>query len=116
MTRIWPVYLVPKTGARNHAPGSSSKPFSGIAPQLVDAEGKVLEGAATGNLCIADAWPGQKRTVFGDHQRFVDTYFKTYPGKYFTGDGCRRDADGYYWITGRVDDVNRQNRKGAAAG
>jgi len=71
----------------------------------VDAEGKVLQGAVTGNLCIAESWPGQMRTVFGDHQRFIDTYFKAYPGKYFTGDGCRRDADGYYWITGRVDDV-----------
>ena len=71
----------------------------------MDAEGKELEGAATGNLCIKDSWPGQMRTVYGDHQRFIDTYFKTYPGKYFTGDGCRRDADGYYWITGRVDDV-----------
>jgi acetyl-CoA synthetase len=74
-------------------------------PELVDAEGKQLEGAATGNLCIADSWPGQMRTVYGDHKRFVETYFSTYPGKYFTGDGCRRDADGYYWITGRVDDV-----------
>ena len=74
-------------------------------PEIVDVEGKVLEGACTGNLCIADSWPGQMRTVYGDHQRFVDTYFKTYPGKYFTGDGCRRDEDGYYWITGRVDDV-----------
>ena len=71
----------------------------------MDADGKVLEGAATGNLCIAQSWPGQMRTVYGDHQRFVDTYFKTYRGKYFTGDGCRRDKDGYYWITGRVDDV-----------
>ena len=76
-----------------------------MVPQIVDADGKVLEGAASGNLCIADSWPGQMRTVFGDHQRFIDTYFKAYPGKYFTGDGCRRDADGYYWITGRVDDV-----------
>ena len=74
-------------------------------PQIVDAEGKVLEGAASGNLCIANSWPGQMRTVYGDHQRFIDTYFKAYPGKYFTGDGCRRDEDGYYWITGRVDDV-----------
>ena len=72
---------------------------------LVDADGKVLDGAASGNLCIADSWPGQMRTVWGDHERFVQTYFTTYPGKYFTGDGCRRDADGYYWITGRVDDV-----------
>ena len=73
--------------------------------RALDADGKVIEGATSGNLCIADSWPGQMRTVFGDHQRFIDTYFKTYPGKYFTGDGCRRDADGYYWITGRVDDV-----------
>ena len=72
---------------------------------MVDADGKVLEGAAEGNLVIADSWPGQMRTVYGDHERFVQTYFSTYPGKYFTGDGCRRDADGYYWITGRVDDV-----------
>ncbi len=76
-----------------------------MKPEIVDAEGKVLTGATTGNLCIADSWPGQMRTVYGDHQRFVDTYFRTYPGKYFTGDGCRRDEDGYYWITGRVDDV-----------
>ena len=74
-------------------------------PQIVDAEGKVQDGATSGNLCIADSWPGQMRTVYGDHQRFIDTYFSAYPGKYFTGDGCRRDADGYYWITGRVDDV-----------
>jgi acetyl-CoA synthetase len=80
-------------------------PFFGVVPQIVDAEGKVLEGAASGNLCIAESWPGQMRTVYGDHQRFVDTYFSTYPGKYFTGDGCRRDEDGFYWITGRVDDV-----------
>ena len=71
----------------------------------MDADGKVLEGAASGNLCLTDSWPGQMRTVYGDHQRFIDTYFKTYRGKYFTGDGCRRDEDGYYWITGRVDDV-----------
>ena len=80
-------------------------PFFGIQPCLVDAEGNELDGAATGNLCLKASWPGQMRTVYGDHQRFIDTYFKTYPGKYFTGDGCRRDADGYYWITGRVDDV-----------
>ena len=73
--------------------------------QIVDAEGRVLDGAVSGNLCITDSWPGQMRTVYGDHQRFIDTYFSTYPGKYFTGDGCRRDEDGYYWITGRVDDV-----------
>ncbi|HEY8255472.1 MAG TPA: hypothetical protein VIG39_12570, partial [Rhizomicrobium sp.] len=74
-------------------------------PELVDADGAVLEGAASGNLCITRSWPGQMRSVYGDHQRFVDTYFKAYRGKYFTGDGCRRDEDGYYWITGRVDDV-----------
>ncbi len=76
-----------------------------MCPELVDADGKVLEGAATGNLVLTQSWPGQMRTVYGDHQRFIDTYFKTYRGKYFTGDGCRRDEDGYYWITGRVDDV-----------
>ncbi|HEX7113471.1 MAG TPA: acetyl-coenzyme A synthetase, partial [Mizugakiibacter sp.] len=86
-------------------PGSATKPFFGIQPVIVDGEGRVLEGEAEGNLCIDDSWPGQLRTVYGDHQRFVDTYFKTFPGKYFTGDGCRRDKDGYYWITGRVDDV-----------
>ncbi len=85
--------------------GLGDRPFFGCQPQLVDAEGKVLEGAASGNLCIIDSWPGQMRTVYGDHQRFIETYFAAYPGKYFTGDGCRRDADGYYWITGRVDDV-----------
>jgi acetyl-CoA synthetase len=76
-----------------------------VVPQIVDAEGKVLEGVAEGNLCIAESWPGQMRTLYGDHQRFVEAYFSAYPGKYFTGDGCRRDEDGYYWITGRVDDV-----------
>jgi len=76
-----------------------------VRPAIVDGEGKVLEGATEGNLVLLDSWPGQMRTVYGDHQRFIDTYFKTFPGKYFTGDGCRRDADGYYWITGRVDDV-----------
>jgi acetyl-CoA synthetase len=97
--------IAPLPGATDLKPGSATKPLPGIVPQIVDANGKVLEGAATGNLCIADSWPGQMRTVYGDHQRFVDTYFKTYRGKYFTGDGCRRDEDGYYWITGRVDDV-----------
>ena len=77
----------------------------GVKPQIVDGEGKPLEGACEGNLCITDSWPGQMRTVWGDHERFFQTYFTTYPGKYFTGDGCKRDADGYYWITGRVDDV-----------
>jgi acetyl-CoA synthetase len=97
--------ITPLPGATSLKPGSATRPLPGIVPEIVDADGKVLEGAATGNLCIADSWPGQMRTVYGDHQRFVDTYFKTYRGKYFTGDGCRRDEDGYYWITGRVDDV-----------
>ncbi len=99
------ILITPLPGATKLKPGSATRPFFGIKPQLVDAEGKVLEGAASGNLCITDSWPGQMRTVYGDHERFVETYFKTYPGKYFTGDGCRRDEDGYYWITGRVDDV-----------
>jgi acetyl-CoA synthetase len=99
------ILITPLPGATRLKPGSATQPFFGVVPEIVDAEGKVLEGACTGNLCIADSWPGQMRTVYGDHQRFVDTYFKTYPGKYFTGDGCRRDEDGYYWITGRVDDV-----------
>ena len=97
--------ITPLPGAIDLKPGSASKPFFGVAPQLVDAEGAVLEGAAEGNLCITRSWPGQMRTVYGDHARFFQTYFSTYKGKYFTGDGCRRDADGYYWITGRVDDV-----------
>ena len=99
------ILITPLPGATKLKPGSATRPFFGIVPEIVDAEGKVLEGATSGNLCIADSWPGQMRTVYGDHQRFIDTYFKTYPGKYFTGDGCRRDEDGYYWITGRVDDV-----------
>ena len=99
------ILISPLPGATDLKPGSATKPLFGIRPELVDADGKVLEGAASGNLCLLDSWPGQMRTVYGDHQRFVDTYFKTYRGKYFTGDGCRRDADGYYWITGRVDDV-----------
>jgi acetyl-CoA synthetase len=86
-------------------PGSATRPLPGVHPLLVDAEGKVLERATSGNLCLAASWPGQMRTVWGDHQRFFETYFRTYPGLYFTGDGCRRDEDGYYWITGRVDDV-----------
>jgi acetyl-CoA synthetase len=99
-------YLItPLPGATDLKPGSATRPFFGIKPQLVDNEGHVLEGAADGNLCIVDSWPGQMRTVYGDHKRFVETYFSTYKGKYFTGDGCRRDEDGYYWITGRVDDV-----------
>jgi acetyl-CoA synthetase len=92
-------------GATDLKPGSATKPLFGIKPQLVDPDGKVLEGATSGNLVLLASWPGQMRTVYGDHQRFIDTYFKTYRGKYFTGDGCRRDEDGYYWITGRVDDV-----------
>jgi acetyl-CoA synthetase len=92
-------------GAHDMKPGSAGLPLFGIAPELVDAEGQVLDGPASGNLCIARSWPGQMRTVFGDHERFVQTYFSTYRGRYFTGDGCRRDEDGYHWITGRVDDV-----------
>jgi acetyl-CoA synthetase len=99
------ILITPLPGAIAQKPGSATLPFFGVKPEIVDAEGKILHGATTGNLCIADSWPGQMRTVYGDHQRFVDTYFKTYPGKYFTGDGCRRDEHGYYWITGRVDDV-----------
>ena len=97
--------ITPLPGATDLKPGSATLPLPGIIPQIVDSDGKVLTGAVTGNLCIADSWPGQMRSVYGDHQRFIETYFKTYPGKYFTGDGCRRDEDGYYWITGRVDDV-----------
>ncbi|MGB8291593.1 MAG: AMP-binding protein, partial [Rhizobium ruizarguesonis] len=97
--------ITPLPGATDLKPGSATTPFFGIKPQLVDNEGKVLEGAADGNLCITDSWPGQMRTVYGDHERFIQTYFSAYKGKYFTGDGCRRDADGYNWITGRVDDV-----------
>ena len=99
------ILITPLPGATDLKAGSATRPFFGVQPQLVDAEGAVLEGAADGNLCIVDSWPGQMRTVYGDHERFVQTYFSTYKGKYFTGDGCRRDPDGYYWITGRVDDV-----------
>ncbi|MBU3973697.1 MAG: acetate--CoA ligase, partial [Alphaproteobacteria bacterium] len=99
------VLVSPLPGATDLKPGSATKPLPGVELQLVDAEGEVLEGATSGNLVITDSWPGQMRTVWGDHQRFFETYFSAYPGKYFTGDGCRRDADGYYWITGRVDDV-----------
>lgn len=97
--------ITPLPGATDMKPGSATTPFFGVQPQLVDNDGHPLEGAADGNLCITDSWPGQMRTVYGDHERFVQTYFSTYKGKYFTGDGCRRDEDGYYWITGRVDDV-----------
>jgi acetyl-CoA synthetase len=99
------ILITPLPGATNLKPGSATRPFFGVVPEIVDADGKVLEGETSGNLCIAKSWPGQMRTVYGDHARFEQTYFSTYKGKYFTGDGCRRDADGYYWITGRVDDV-----------
>jgi acetyl-CoA synthetase len=99
------ILITPLPGATRLKPGSATRPFFGVQPAVVDGSGKILEGACEGNLVIADSWPGQMRTVFGDHQRFVQTYFSTYPGMYFTGDGCRRDADGDYWITGRVDDV-----------
>ena len=99
------ILICPLPGATNLKPGSATRPFFGIQPCLVDADGNELEGAAEGYLCMKDSWPGQMRTVFGDHKRFIDTYFIQYPGKYFTGDGCRRDEDGYNWITGRVDDV-----------
>jgi acetyl-CoA synthetase len=99
------ILITPLPGAIKLKPGSATLPFFGVRPEIVDSNGGVLDGAAEGNLVIADSWPGQMRTVFGDHERFVQTYFKNYAGKYFTGDGCRRDEDGYYWITGRVDDV-----------
>ena len=99
------ILITPLPGAIDLKPGSATKPFFGVQPQLVDGDGKILDGATEGNLCITDSWPGQMRSVYGDHDRFELTYFSTYHGKYFTGDGCRRDEDGYYWITGRVDDV-----------
>jgi acetyl-CoA synthetase len=99
------ILISPLPGATPLKPGSATRPLFGVKPTIVDAEGKELTGPCTGNLCLADSWPGQMRTVFGDHERFVQTYFSTYQGMYFTGDGCRRDEDGYYWITGRVDDV-----------
>ena len=99
------ILITPLPGATDLKPGSATRPFFGVEPIIVDADGKVLDGATTGNLCLADSWPGQMRTVYGDHDRFFQTYFATFPGRYFTGDGCRRDEDGYYWITGRVDDV-----------
>jgi acetyl-CoA synthetase len=99
------ILITPLPGATKLKPGSATLPFFGVQPAIVDGEGNVLEGAVSGNLVILDSWPGQMRTVYGDHKRFADTYFSTFKGKYFTGDGCRRDADGYYWITGRVDDV-----------
>ncbi len=99
------ILISPQTGAINLKPGSATKPFYGIKPVIVNKDGKVLKGEAEGRLCISQSWPGQMRTVYGDHQRFIDTYFSQFDGKYFTGDGCKRDKDGYYWITGRVDDV-----------
>ncbi len=99
------ILITPLPGATDLKPGSATRPFFGIKPEVVDLEGNLLEGPCSGNLVLADSWPGQMRTIYGDHERFIQTYFSAYPGKYFTGDGCRRDADGYYWITGRVDDV-----------
>ena len=99
------IVITPLAGAMGLKPGSSAKPFFGIQPALIDNDGQVIEGVGEGNLCLLDSWPGQMRTVFGDHERFIATYFSLFPGKYFSGDGCRRDEDGYYWITGRVDDV-----------
>ena len=99
------ILITPLPGATALKPGSATRPFFGIKPEIVDADGKVMAGACSGNLVLTDSWPGQMRTLYGDHNRFMETYFTTYPNTYFTGDGCRRDADGYYWITGRVDDV-----------
>jgi len=99
------ILISPLPGATDLKPGSATRPFFGVQPLLVDTEGQELTGAASGNLCLRDSWPGQMRSVYGDHKRFIETYFSQYPGTYFTGDGCRRDEDGYYWITGRVDDV-----------
>jgi acetyl-CoA synthetase len=99
------IMITPLPGATALKPGSATRPFFGVRPALVDLDGQILEGATSGNLVLLDSWPGQMRTVYQDHDRFIETYFKTYPGMYFSGDGCRRDEDGYYWITGRVDDV-----------
>ena len=99
------ILISPQPGAIDLKPGSATKPFYGIKPELLDEKGKVIKGEGRGKLCMSTSWPGQMRTVYGDHQRFIDTYFSQFDGKYFTGDGCRRDKDGYYWITGRVDDV-----------
>jgi acetyl-CoA synthetase len=99
------ILITPLPGATALKPGSATLPFFGIQPEIVGASGNILKGACEGNLCITQSWPGQMRTVYGDHERFMQTYFSTYQGKYFTGDGCKRDEDGYYWITGRVDDV-----------
>jgi len=99
------ILIAPQTGAIELKPGSATKPFYGIKPSIVDENGLELKGACEGRLCISDSWPGQMRTVYGDHKRFINTYFSQFEGKYFSGDGCKRDEDGYYWITGRVDDV-----------
>ncbi|MFB3083538.1 MAG: AMP-binding protein, partial [Gammaproteobacteria bacterium] len=99
------ILITPLPGATPLKPGSVARPFFGVVPAIVDGDGNILEGPAEGTLVITRPWPGQMRTLYGDHQRFIDTYFKMFPGKYFTGDGARRDVDGYYWITGRVDDV-----------
>ncbi|MGL4634683.1 MAG: acetate--CoA ligase [Beijerinckiaceae bacterium] len=99
------ILITPLPGATALKPGSATRPFFGVQPEIVDADGKIMKGPCQGNLVITDSWPGQMRTLYGDHARFMDTYFSTYPNSYFTGDGCRRDEDGYYWITGRVDDV-----------
>jgi acetyl-CoA synthetase len=99
------ILITPLPGATDLKPGSATQPFFGIEPALLNADGQVLEGAAEGNLVITGSWPGQMRTIYGDHERFIQTYFSAYPGYYTTGDGARRDDDGYYWITGRVDDV-----------
>jgi len=99
------ILITPLPGATDLKPGSATRPFFGVEPAIVDEQGNELEGAVSGNLVLKCSWPGQMRTIFGDHDRFIETYFKMYPGKYFSGDGVRRDEDGYYWITGRVDDV-----------
>jgi acetyl-CoA synthetase len=99
------ILITPLPGATPLKPGSATRPFFGVKPVMVDASGAILDGATEGNLCISDAWPGMMRSIYGDHERFAQTYFSTYQGLYFTGDGARRDEDGYYWITGRVDDV-----------
>jgi acetyl-CoA synthetase len=99
------ILISPQPGAVDLKPGSATKPFYGIKPAVVDEKGNELNGACEGRLCMSDSWPGQMRTIYGDHQKFIDTYFSQHDGKYFTGDGCKRDEDGYYWITGRVDDV-----------
>ena len=97
--------MTPLPGAHALKPGSAAFPYFGVKPVIVDSAGKILEGECEGLLCLADSWPGQARSIYGDHKRFEETYFSQYPGMYFTGDGAKRDADGYYWITGRVDDV-----------